>query len=181
MPHARKTADWIPVAEAAEQIGVDEKILWDAVDIAQVKEVFDRQMRPHFTGHHMKAIRDAAARLPKPRIRNVYIIRSSADKQFKIGMSYDAIDRLKALQTGTGKALKLVHVEAGSSALERKAHLALAPHRIRGEWFRATPTVRAFVAMAIDRGIQAAIDQLLVDASLDNSLDNQPKMDGSGR
>lgn len=67
----------------------------------------------------------------------VYFIQSGAGP-IKIGFTVgDPIDRMKTLQTGSPKTLRLLAAIKATPQMERFLHKALRRHRLRGEWFRA--------------------------------------------
>lgn len=49
--------------------------------------------------------------------------------------------RLAQLQTANHTALELLGMFAGTQAEEHALHLRFAPHRVRGEWFKAIPEI----------------------------------------
>jgi hypothetical protein len=157
--------------KAATLIGLDERTFCDAVELAAVKMVFDRNKVAHFRVADLDRVRNAVARLPAKRQRYVYVVRSGKAGAFKIGIAWDVERRLCGLQTTSPRQLRLIHHEAGGGKVERAAHKALAAHRLKGEWFRPHPEVLAFVEKVKTIGI-AAVLNLLVNASLDNSPDN---------
>lgn len=59
---------------------------------------------------------------------------------YKIGRTRDFTARLRALQTGSHKKIdgRAVDVE-DDVAVEKLLHMAFAPYRVRGEWFRLPP------------------------------------------
>jgi hypothetical protein len=73
----------------------------------------------------------------------IYVIGSS-DKQ-KIGISADVSQRLKSLQTGNPEPLIIHHTVAvpddRAYMLEQKIHKELSYLRMKGEWFRMSPSM----------------------------------------
>lgn len=74
----------------------------------------------------------------------IYVIRDGS--YVKIGItSQSADDRLKALQTGNPRELKLVHVcdvgpmDVDLRSIEAMVHKQLEDCRARGEWFQCSP------------------------------------------
>lgn len=53
--------------------------------------------------------------------------------------------RLKSLQTGHPKSLKLLKSVPGDSETERECHHALAQYRVSGEWFQLCKPVQSFI------------------------------------
>lgn len=88
----------------------------------------------------------------------VYFI-SSGQGAIKIGWAKDPDKRLRQLQIGTPKPLRLVGVIAGSQMVERLIHKDLALARLRGEWFdrkKALPIVNHLIDTMGFRVIRAA-------------------------
>jgi len=73
----------------------------------------------------------------------VYFIES--DGAVKIGVAADAEARLEELQTGNPVTLRLLKVVPGGREIERVFHREFSEFRVRGEWFRLTGALRAFV------------------------------------
>lgn len=68
-------------------------------------------------------------------VSSVYFIQAGASGPIKIGVSVDPISRMAQMQTGMPETLRLLAFIAGTRDDERKLHIKLAAHRIRGEWF----------------------------------------------
>lgn len=71
----------------------------------------------------------------------VYILQDGTDGHIKIGWAANPFDRLKQLQTGNSRQLRLLYCEdlgskCGAVRAERMLHKEFAGHRVRGEWFR---------------------------------------------
>jgi hypothetical protein len=76
----------------------------------------------------------------------VYFIRAGGDGPIKIGTTAGSPHgRLRAMQTANAETLVLLAAVPGDVGLERKLHERFAALRMRGEWFRATPELLAFV------------------------------------
>lgn len=74
----------------------------------------------------------------------VYFIQAGgSDGAIKIGWADDVEKRRSDLQTANPEELRIIGVKAGVRDMEKALHRKLAPHRIRGEWFRAAPEVLA--------------------------------------
>lgn len=75
-----------------------------------------------------------------PQVAGVYVIAESDTGPCKIGFAVDAPARLKFLQAGNPRPLRLVscvpHVMHRD--IERRVHWALANRQIHGEWFDVT-------------------------------------------
>ena len=64
--------------------------------------------------------------------RPVYLYIVRVGKRLKIGATRSLVRRLKEI----GLPLILVHVSTASFRVERRVHMELDEHRIRGEWYR---------------------------------------------
>jgi integrase len=64
----------------------------------------------------------------------------------KIGWSFNVAARLKGLQTGSSKPLKVVYVAPALQEDEAKFHRRFAAHRAHGEWFRIEGPLYEFLA-----------------------------------
>jgi hypothetical protein len=82
----------------------------------------------------------------------VYFVQASHAKAIKIGFSTRVEDRIKGLRTGTHARLKPLGHVPGNREDERALHTRFAKDRIRGEWFRATPGLLAFIREVLNRG-----------------------------
>ncbi len=80
--------------------------------------------------------------VPRKRKLYTYFI-SGGDGRVKIGKAVDVARRLKTLQTGSSRVLKLLHVIDGD--VERGLHAKFSQWRIQGEWFEACEELLAFV------------------------------------
>ena len=75
-----------------------------------------------------------ALRAKSNRGRLVYFIQSD-DGRVKIGFARQPSQRLKELQTGSPRRLRLVGLALGGPATERHLHRLFSDFRIAGEWF----------------------------------------------
>lgn len=68
----------------------------------------------------------------------VYLILDKLNGFYKIGISVNANERIKTLQTGNAGELILIdEVEVeGANKLEKELHSKYNECRVRGEWFR---------------------------------------------
>jgi len=66
---------------------------------------------------------------------HLYFIQEQGTGHIKIGRSVNPSRRLRALQTGNGKKLKLVAVFKGKGDSELFLHEYLKEWRLKGEWF----------------------------------------------
>ncbi len=95
--------------------------------------------------HIEDALRRRAVRLEEPRL--VYFVQSD-DGRVKVGCARRPSDRLKSLQTGSPRPLRLVGLAVGGRVVERHLHKVLFADRITGEWFNPAPVVLAVVRQA---------------------------------
>jgi hypothetical protein len=78
---------------------------------------------------------------------SVYFARAVGTDFVKIGFtSGEPVDRVRALSTACPHTLALESWFAGTADDERSIHRALAPRRVRGEWFRLSQAEVASVA-----------------------------------
>ena len=83
----------------------------------------------------------------------VYFVDCPALRAIKIGVTAATPGRrLRQIQQGMPAKCFLIAATPGGAALERALHARFAAHCIRGEWFRYTPTLWWFAAMAT-RGV----------------------------
>ena len=85
----------------------------------------------------------------------VYVIQEADDGDVKIGIAERPHERLRRLQTGNSRELRLLYCERASdkrsaARIERWLHEEFAGHRIRGEWFRFVGSVRHTVRQCTD-------------------------------
>lgn len=85
----------------------------------------------------------------------IYFIACPAAEAVKIGTtikrSYlsaeaSAFQRLSVMQSGCPLELELLAICEGGAIEELALHVRFAEHRLRGEWFRATPELQAHIA-----------------------------------
>ncbi len=81
-------------------------------------------------------------------VREVYFVRAARSGLIKIGVSNDTGQRLTALQNASGEALSLVGIIVSdrAEALEEHLHNLFSSDRERGEWFRPSDALKAFLA-----------------------------------
>lgn len=73
----------------------------------------------------------------------VYFIR--AGQHVKIGYSAQPLDRLQALQTSHPDKLEILCTMPGSRETERDMHKRFAKFHVRGEWFKLSSEITAFI------------------------------------
>lgn len=91
--------------------------------------------------------RPKVPRPPRLRVSGVYFVQ--AGDRIKIGMGVCIASRIGDLQVGSASRLKcLGYIECFDSMVstERELHTRFAGLRLRGEWFRDDPELRAFIA-----------------------------------
>lgn len=76
---------------------------------------------------------------------HIYAVLRPDTREVKIGIAVDVRRRLDVLQVSNATELVLLANIPGDRDAEREAHRALAAFHIRGEWFRATPEVLAWI------------------------------------
>lgn len=74
----------------------------------------------------------------------LYVLRSASF--VKIGIAADICARVMELQVGNPQKIDIVWASRGfdrklAERIERRAHVALADYRVRGEWFSCTQDV----------------------------------------
>jgi hypothetical protein len=96
----------------------------------------------HLASGRLAHLCDRCARRLAP--QSVYFIR--VGDRVKIGLSRDVERRLRAHQISSPDPLSIWHLVEGDLETERRLHRQFADARIRGEWFRITPEIEAFVS-----------------------------------
>lgn len=85
---------------------------------------------------------------PPPRQHPGWVYFIQGGPNIKIGHSSDPKKRLARLATATPEKLELLGAIEGSMAVESRLHAAFSYARIRREWFRATPWLKALADWA---------------------------------
>jgi hypothetical protein len=80
----------------------------------------------------------------------VYIIQDGDAGPIKIGWAINPFERLKHLQVGNPRRMRLIHYEEAydrydARRLEREIHCEFLGHRVHGEWFRLVGSVYRFM------------------------------------
>ena len=75
----------------------------------------------------------------------IYFIQAGNDGPIKIGYAQNSSARRRELQTGNHEELNLITEIPGGKDREDTIHNDLRSYRYRGEWFRATPEVLAYI------------------------------------
>jgi hypothetical protein len=132
----------------------------DLPGAAQLGKVwtFDRRMIARWVRNGMpgnrpvkptafEKLRAQAGPLISARRSYVYFI-ASGTKAIKIGWAGSVQKRLKLLQTGNPETLTLIATCEGDVTLEQLIHKKFARYRLRGEWFRYSKRIIAFVQEA---------------------------------
>ena len=81
----------------------------------------------------------------------VYCVGEGADGPVKIGTAKDPIARLRQMQTGNSRPLKIEHLILGDSEVERLLHEIWRDDRLTGEWFRPEVRERLYPVMSTAR------------------------------
>jgi hypothetical protein len=81
--------------------------------------------------------------MEKPKAGLVYFVR--AGSAVKIGFTNNLKLRLKHIQLGSHMKIELLATIPGDENTEREIHWRFARYRIRGEWFRLKPDLKAFI------------------------------------
>jgi hypothetical protein len=90
---------------------------------------------------------------PDPIVRDVvYFLEAPLAQLIKIGWTRFLAGRIGALATGSPIPLNLLGCVPGGLTAEQKLHGKFAAIREHGEWFRATPELRKFIARALKAG-----------------------------
>ena len=93
-------------------------------------------------------------RIPRSRKGDpfIYFIRAGKAGPIKIGLTCSVTDRRAGLQVCCPDELTVLASMKAPKEAERELHRHFAPERIRGEWFRASPRLLAYVEQV--RGAQ---------------------------
>jgi len=78
-------------------------------------------------------------------VHKVYFVQESGMHAIKIGTAKNVDRRVKAMVVGTPHLLSVLAIIEGNREVESALHKRFAHARIRGEWFRATPDLLAFI------------------------------------
>lgn len=84
----------------------------------------------------------------------IYFIEMEGTNSIKIGFTAnnDVTARMRQLQTGQPKKLRLLGSLPGDQDAERTLHAVFAGYRSNGEWFDGPPVFRRFLVYAITNG-----------------------------
>lgn len=77
----------------------------------------------------------------------VYFVRDTATGQIKIGYASKPWGRFSKIQTDTPAQLEMAAVIEGDLDVERELHVRFAHARLRGEWFRPSADLTAYLAV----------------------------------
>lgn len=81
----------------------------------------------------------------------IYFIEAVGLDMIKIGYTARWVSqRLRELQTTSPHELRLLHAFDGGPGDERAAHVRFAKHHHRGEWFKLSDEIRAFLVPRCD-------------------------------
>lgn len=106
-----------------------------------MRSPLDKAKTHEVVWHEVSGIFDAARRIDGATF--VYFIGEGEDGPLKVGFAKDPIARVRTMQTGNPRRLKVERILVGDMALEKLLHELWAPFALenRREWFR--PEVRA--------------------------------------
>lgn len=76
----------------------------------------------------------------------VYLIQGEHRTPVKVGYAKEPRKRLSQLQTGSYTQLHVLDLVPGSQSVERDLHKRLAPHSVRGEWFKWRDAIATWLA-----------------------------------
>jgi hypothetical protein len=86
---------------------------------------------------------------PRAKIGFVYVIGMESDTSaVKIGFANDVDDRRSTLQTSSHHSLRILVAIKAARAMEKELHRRFAADHIRGEWFRRSEAIEAFITRA---------------------------------
>lgn len=74
-----------------------------------------------------------------------YIYFISDGEMVKIGRAINVVSRLSSMQTSSTKPLTVLATFLAHNSIEKRIHLKFKNMRVRGEWFRLTPTLQRFI------------------------------------
>lgn len=105
--------------------------------------------------------RKSKTRLRMTIIECVYFVSPAPFNEIKIGYATDLFNRLRELQIANPHELHILTAIDGTIALEHRLHAIFATERLRGEWFKTSARIRAFIRW-INRGdsIDTALESL---------------------
>ncbi len=84
---------------------------------------------------------------PRPKSGFVYVIGTDGDPTaVKIGFALNVEKRLSELQVSSHHTLKILATIKGTMATEKETHVRFAADYIRGEWFRRSAQIEAFIS-----------------------------------
>jgi len=77
----------------------------------------------------------------------IYFIKEVGGEYVKIGYTSGntPADRIQTLQIGNPRELVLLYAEPGEQDRERLFHRIFADDRVRGEWFKLSPTLQGYI------------------------------------
>lgn len=89
----------------------------------------------------------------------LYFVREYPNGPVKIGVSDAPLSRFVQLQIASSRTLRLLGWVVVPCSVERKIHARLAPRKVRGEWFKWTPEIRAAIAeLVAEYGPMACVE-----------------------
>lgn len=85
----------------------------------------------------------------------VYFVQEGEKGPIKIGLALDPERRVATLQIGHPRPLRLLRHIAGTSRHERDVHMMFFKEHLRGEWFKPSKRLLAYIATAEDFAMPA--------------------------
>jgi hypothetical protein len=87
----------------------------------------------------------------------IYFLRVSGS--IKIGFSTRPTSRITELKTGLSADYDTAVIVRGTLAQEKFIHKRLAPHRVRGEWYKPSPEVEHLMLRAATAGVTTCLSR----------------------
>lgn len=76
----------------------------------------------------------------------IYFVRAGAEGAIKIGFSSNPDMRIDALRTAVPEDVRVLAVIKGTQGEEQRLHAVFEHAHLRGEWFKPTPDLLAYIA-----------------------------------
>ncbi len=111
----------------------------ESPEVPKMAHSLDMQAAQDATFAGCSAARDGA------QVGTVYFVRAGNAHTVKIGYARDADVRLRQLQTASPTRLRFLLRLPGDWILEQQLHDQFREYRVRGEWFRLSDEIKAFI------------------------------------
>lgn len=125
--------------------------LYRAGDLQTLEEVRARRISPRQLLELEIPLREAPAEQAILAV-HLYVFRSAASGNVKIGIAADVRRRLSVMRCHSWDEIELVTSRLSSREEEKAVHSLLASSRIRGEWYSPSPEVLSWIEEQIPRG-----------------------------